>query len=190
MASKYFKIIFYFLLVTLLFVWFSPLDYTNLTFAFFHLWLTIICGAVFIIAHIHNKKTRKKSSIASIIGLTIFFYVSFDMFVNNPNNEIEISKTPDKKMIITCQNYSAFMIGNMRMDISIGYPIIGELLIWRVNKYLKDFDGDSEKLLTKYTLPKGINQDNFGLYILEKENYLLNYGEWGGKRVYRVTVNQ
>lgn len=60
------------------------------------------------------------------------------------------------------------------MELVIGYPILFKQLIWRVNLYTKYGEGENEEALAKYQLPKGIKAADYGLYILEKEHYLLD----------------
>lgn len=101
----------------------------------------------------------------------------------SPNNDVKITPVPNSKMVVTNQFYTLFMMGDPRMDISVGYPIIGNLIIWQVNTYTKYGEGDSEKLLSSYILPKGIKTDDYELFILEDENYLL---ECGRGKVYKI----
>ncbi|MFM2037227.1 MAG: hypothetical protein RL432_166 [Bacteroidota bacterium] len=175
--------IFSFLLATLFLVVFSPLDYLNLDFAFIHFWLTIIYGVFLLIKFSEQKEIRKKRIIGSVISLPIVALLSLYVYVVSPNNEVEINHVPNSKMIVTNQFYTLFMMGNPRMDITIGYPILFNRLMWRINSYTKHGEGENEEELSKYELPKGIKIDDYGLFILEDENYLF---QWGDEKVYKI----
>jgi hypothetical protein len=172
-----------FLLLTLLFVMFSPLDYTNLTFSYFHFWLTIIYGVLVFVIYSENRKTRRTRIITSFIALPILALASFYSYIVSPNNELEFTPVPNSNLVVTNQFYTLFMMGNPRMDITIGYPLLGNQLIWNVNSYTKNGEGDPESELDKYELPQGIKKNDFGLFILEKERYLF---VWGNNELYTV----
>jgi hypothetical protein len=183
MTQKAHRNIFLFLLVTFVLVLFSPLDYLNVGFAFIHFWLTMIYGFFLLIKFSDKKETRKKRIIGSVISLPVIALLSLYMYVVSPNNEVEIIPVPNSKMEITYQFYTLFMMGDPRMDISIVNPIFGNQLMWRINSYTKHGEGETEKELSKYQLPNGIKKDDYGLFILEDENYLFQYGD---KKVYKI----
>lgn len=182
----YKKIHFYilsFLVVTLVFVMLSPLDYTSSTYGYCHFWLTLIYGVLLLITYADNKKVRKSRIIASTITLPVLALISFYAYVANPNEEIEITPVPNSNLVVTNMFYTLFMMGNPRMEITVGYPILGNALIWNINSYTKFGEGDSESDLAVYHLPAGINKEDFGLFVLEKENYLF---VWEDKMVYPI----
>lgn len=171
------------MILTLVFVMFSPLDYTNLTFAYLHFWLTLIYGVLLLIIYSNNKKVRKSGIIASAITVPILALISIYSYIVSPNNELEITPVPNSDLVITNQFYTLFMMGNPRMDITVGYPMLGNQLIWNLNSYTKYGEGDSESDLALYHLPNGIKKDDYGLFILEKEKYLF---VWGDNKVYSI----
>lgn len=183
MTKKTQQSIFFFLLICYLLILFSPLDYIVLAHAFIHFWLTLLYGVFIFIFYSVDKKQRKRRVIASVIASLIVSLFTFYFYIMSPNNEVEITHVPKSKLIITNQFYTLFMMGNPRMDIQIGYPILFKKLIWRINTYTKHGEGDNEATLAKYTLPKGLKADDYGLYILENEHYLLDDGDG---RVYKI----
>ncbi len=183
MTRKAHRNIFLSLLATLFLILFSPLDYLNLGFVFIHFWLTIIYGVFLLIKFSDKKEIRKKRIIGSIITLPIVALLSLYVYVVSPNNEVEINHVPNSKMIVTNQFYTLFMMGDPRMDITIGYPILFNQLMWRINSYTKHGEGENEEELSKYELPNGIKKDDYGLFILEDENYLF---QWGDDKVYKI----
>jgi hypothetical protein len=174
MTKKTQQSIFFFLLICYLLILFSPLDYIVLAHAFIHFWLTLLYGVFIFIFYSTDKKQRKRRVIASVIALPIVSLFTFYFYIVSPNNEVEITHVPKSKLIITNQFYTLFMMGNPRMELVIGYPILFKQLIWRVNLYTKYGEGENEASLAKYQLPKGIKAADYGLYILEKEHYLLD----------------
>ncbi|MEY4604377.1 MAG: hypothetical protein RIT43_1669 [Bacteroidota bacterium] len=183
MTRKAHRNIFLFLLATLLLILFSQLDYLNPGFAFIHFWLTIVYGVFLLVKFSDKKEIRKKRIIGSVISLPIVALLSLYIYVVSPNNEVEITQVPNSKKIVTNQFYTLFMMGNPRMDITIGYPILFNKLLWRINSYTKDGEGENEEELSKYELPNGIKEDDYGLFILEDENYLF---QWGANKVYKI----
>jgi hypothetical protein len=183
MTRKAHRNIFSVLLATLLLILFSPLDYLNLGFSFIHFWLTIIYGVFLLIKFSDKKEKRKKRIIGSVISLPIVALLSLYIYVVSPNNEVEINPVPNSKLIITNQFYTLFMMGDPRMDITIGYPILFNQLMWRINSYTKNGEGENEDELSKYELPNGIKKDDYGLFILEDENYLFQLGD---DKVYKI----
>lgn len=161
----------------------SPLDYTNLLFSYFHFWVAFIYGVFILIIYSQNKKTRKSKIVTSIITLPILAIIAFYSYIISPHDELEITPIPNSNLIITNQFYTLFMMGNPRMDISIGYAFFGNQLIWNINSYTKYGEGDPQSELEKYNLPHGIKKDDYGLFILEKENYLF---VWGDNRIYTI----
>jgi hypothetical protein len=159
------------------------LDYLNPGFAFIHFWLTIVYGVFLLVKFSDKKEIRKKRIIGSVISLPIVALLSLYIYVVSPNNEVEITQVPNSKKIVTNQFYTLFMMGNPRMDITIGYPILFNKLLWRINSYTKDGEGENEEELSKYELPNGIKEDDYGLFILEDENYLF---QWGDDKVYKI----
>jgi hypothetical protein len=118
-----------------------------------------------------------------MITLPILGLVSFYSYIISPNNDLEITRVPNSNLVVTNQFYTLFMMGNPRMDITIGYAVLGNQLIWTKNSYTKYGEGDSESELDKYDLPQGIKKDDYGLFILEKENYLF---VWGDNEIYKI----
>ena len=174
MTKKTHRNIFFLLLAVFLLIIFSPLDYVSLASAFIHFWLTFLYGVLIFIYYSDLKKLRKRRVIVSVLSLPIVALFSLYIYVVSPNNEVEITRVPNSKMIITNQFYTVFFAGNPRMELVIGYPILFKQLIWRVNLYTKYGEGENEEALAKYQLPKGIKAADYGLYILEKEHYLLD----------------
>lgn len=184
MTRKAHRNIFLFILATFLLVLFSPLDYLNLGFTFFHFWLTVLYGVFLLIVFSEGQKMREKRIIRSIIALPIIALISFYIYVGSPNDEVKITPIHNSKMIVTNQFYALFMMGDPRMDISIGYPILFNQLMWRINSYTKYGEGENQEELSKYELPKEIKKDDYGLFILEDENYLLQSGD--NNKVYKI----
>lgn len=185
MTQKSHRYIFFFLLAVFLLIIFSPLDYVSLVYAFIHFWLTFLYGIIIFIYYSGTEKIRKRRIIVSVISLPIAVLFSLYIYIVSPNNEVEITRVPNSKMIITNQFYTLFFAGNPRMEIVIGYPILFKQLIWRINSYTKYGEGDNDEILSKYHLPKGIKAADYGLFILEKEQYLLEELD-GDNRVYKI----
>lgn len=166
--------IFLFLLITLILILFSPLDYLKLIYTFTHLWLTIIYGVFILINFSKTKELRKKRIIGSSIILPLFGLISLYIYVVSPHNKVEVIPVPKSNLIVTSQFYSLFMMGNPRIDISVGYPIFGRHLIWRTNSYTKDGEGELYRIINSYKLPIEYYNDGYGLFILQRDNLLLD----------------
>lgn len=186
MSIKTLKNIFLFLAITLIVILFSPLDYLYIGDTFFHFWLTIISGILFLISFAKEKENRKKRIIASIVLLPFVAFFSFYIYVVSPNGDVEINHVPKSKLIVTSQFYTLFMMGDPMYEISIGYPIFGNILIWRTNSYTKKGLGESNQYLSKYKLPKDLDLTNYegvGIFILTEENYLF---DWANDTIYPI----
>jgi hypothetical protein len=174
MNYKTHKILFLVLFVSLLLMTFTPLDYINVSFGYIHLWITIIYGVFLLITFAPDKDAKRKRIISSCIWMPIAGFISFYIYIVSPHDEVEITHVPKRNLIVTSQFYTLFMMGDPRVDISIGYPLLGDQLIWKLNSYTKNGEGERNEVLSGYQLPIENAFDGYGLYILNNENYLLD----------------
>ena len=126
------------------------------------------------------KKTEGKEVVVWILSalLPMAGVVMFFILIVSPNGtDSQVIHIPNKKQFVTSEFSSLFMQGNPVHKITVGYPIIGQALIWQTNAYTKEGLGDSKSVLSNYRLPEEIDLKNYhevGLFILPDENYLLD----------------
>lgn len=184
MTRKIYNKVFLFLLILLILILFSPLDYVNLIYTFIHLWITIIYGFFILIKFSETKQIRKKRIIASSIISPFFGFISLYVYVALPHNAVVVSSVPNSNLIVTSQYYTMFMVGNPTVDINVGYPIFGKHLIWKTNSYRKGGEGEADYIINSYNLPFDNYKDGYDLFILTEDNLLLDRNK---NVVYRVT---
>lgn len=187
MLNKILTIIFFFLLVVILLVLFSPLEYQRTGYFWIHSWTTLFLGAHLLHIRLKAETTRSASGIllgvvAIIMG--VFFLLSLWTGTGGPIHSIKIQ---GKKQVVICRNYTLFMMGNPRCDISLGYSFFNDLLVWRTGKtYTKNGTGESLDDLKKFELPYQPGIEN-SFYILLKEGYLVDDYE---DKVYQLKLKQ
>lgn len=187
MTEKRHKRLFLAFLILLLTVFFTPLDYVNLSWTFVHFGITITYGAFILIQFSKKKENRQAAIIVSATVLPITGFISAFILIVSPTDEVTITPVPNSNLVVTSQFHSLFMQGDPTYELAIGYPILGDYLIWRKNDYFKRGYEEDELEFARYNLPSGINFEEYqgaGMFILEDENYLF---DWGNDTIYPIT---
>ena len=176
------------MLVPLLVILFTPLDYLNLSWTLYHFWITLGYGSFILIYFAKKKEFQRFAIIATLIIVPLSGFFSLIIMLGSPHDEYEITPIPNSKMIVAWQHHSVYMQGNTTHRIEIGYPILRNYVIWRTNSYTKLDYGEDKLDLAPYNLPPEIDydeyQDGWGIFILEDENLLLDIGK---DTIYRTT---
>lgn len=169
--------------ITLLFIWFSPLDYTNANVASIHFLFIVILANWYFFLKYRNTKYRSLFNILSTTFTTIFFvFLLLYLALNKNRTVFEITPIPKTNKAVIYHSYTLFMMGNPRIDISVGYSLFGGYLVWRPNSVTKHGLGDFPEKNEKYIIPEKFFQRE-GVFILEEEGYIFDLYE---NKVYKL----
>lgn len=166
--------LFVFNLFFLLLILFSPLEFCKLEFTIIDFWFTLIFGLYLFFKFNSSKDKKKTVRILSYIFIPLFSLITAYVQFTNTSSDIKTFSIPNSNKVIISRQYTLFMMGDPRNEMSIGYTFFGNLLIWRTgNTYIKFGMGDDFDLIKNYRLPKNL-YDRESVFILEKEGYVLD----------------
>lgn len=186
MTEKRHKRLFLAILILLLLVMCTPLDYVNLSWAFVHFGITVTYAAIILIHYSKKKENQQAAVIVSAVLLPITGVISIFILIVSPTDDVTFTKVPNSRLVVTSQYHSLFMQGNPTYNLVIGYRILGNFVIWRKNDYFKRGYEEDEAVFSEYILPNSINFEEYqgaGMFILEDENYLF---DWANDTIYPI----
>ena len=187
MTEKIHKIIILVLLVPLLVILLTPLDYLNLSWTLFHFWITVGYGSFILIYFAKTKGFQLFAIIATSIVVPLATFITTFLMLAGEVGAMEITPIPKTNLVIAQRYHSSILVGSLGCQFEIGYPVIGNFVIWRTNSYDKAGGGDG-LYLDKFNVPPEIDYEDYEegrtLYFLEDENLLY---EDGNDNVYTIT---
>lgn len=155
----------------LLLIVFTPLEYFSNTLFWIHFGITVLLGAVVTFQWIRKPSSR---ALAKIWWFTLTPLVLVVFISARQDNKTHILTIPRSDKFVLHRFYTLFMIGNPRMEIAVGYNLLGNVLFWRSsNTYEKDGLGDGFDEIRKYELPDSLyNQES--LFLLPEEGLIVD----------------
>ena len=131
MTEKRHKRLFLAILILLLLVMCTPLDYVKISWAFVHFGITITYGAFILIQYSKKKENQQAAVIVSAVLLPITGVISIFILIVSPTDDVTFTQVPNSRMVVTPQYHSLFMQGNPTYNLAIGYRIVGNFVIWK-----------------------------------------------------------
>lgn len=169
--------------IILLFIWFSPLDYTNANISSIHFLFIVILANWYFFLKYRNTKHRSLSNILRTTFTTILLvFLLLYLAINSNRRVFEITPIPNTNKVVIHHSYTLFMMGNPRIDISVGYSLLGGALVWRPNLVTKNGLGDFPEKTKKHKIPERFYHQE-GIFILEEQGYIFDLYE---NKVYKL----
>lgn len=171
-----FIIVYWFILISFLVIVISPIDYIHEWDIICHFLILLVLSFILVKRFEKDAFKRKKRLVALV---TIFILFSLTLLLRDffsLRGDVIVSKYEKDNLIVCSQVYSLFMMGNPRIDFTVGVPINRNFLMWSCSSYTKNGLGDDPTIFRNFKLPNHISATEDELYYLKKEGLIIKYG--------------